>query len=174
MTQAAYSPFASRNVECIRMAPVPGAVDLLARLRGSFEPNVILEASAYVCEDPYKTQRALEGIVPATLLALMNRFSPAALLGLVVNPASSTKPGAIFGEESTRMAEAIASDAGIQKDSVLSLCELAVPRIFEALRQMQSERNLGALALQSVLGAHRGRLARLMPEPVADHLKTWL
>jgi Bacterial protein of unknown function (DUF937) len=158
------------------VAPVPSAVNLLDRLRGAFEPNVILEASAFVCEDPYKTQRALEGIVPALLLALLNRFTGPALLGLLVGKAEeeSRLATAILGSQSAQMAELIAAEAGIQQASASSLVALAAPRVVRALRQVQSERNLGATALNAVLVGHRKRLARLLPENVAEGLKSWL
>ena len=157
------------------MAPVPGAVNLLDRLRGAFETKVILEASAYVCEDPYKTQRALEGIVPALLLAMLYRFTGPSLLGLLVRSSEDAMlAGAILGPQSAEMAEIIASEAGIQQESAASLLALAAPRVVEALRQVQRERNLGAAALNSVLQGHRPRLARLLPETVAERLKGWL
>ena len=158
------------------MAPVPGAVNLLDRLRGAFEPSVILEASAFVCEDPYKTQRALEGIVPALLLAMLHRFTGSGLLGLLVGrpPEDSRLAAAILGPQSAQMAELIASEAGIQCESASSLLSLAAPRVVAALRQVQRERNLGATALNTVLAGHRQRLGRLLPETVADGLKGWL
>lgn len=158
------------------MAPVPGAVNLLDRLRGAFEPSVILEASAFVCEDPYKTQRALEGIVPALLLAILHRFTGPALLGLLVGKGEEETrlAAAILGPQSAQMAELIASEAGIQQESASSLLSLAAPRVVKALRQVQSERNLGAAALNAVLLGHRPRLARLLPENVAEGLKSWV
>ena len=158
------------------MAPVPGAVNLLERLRGAFDPKVILEASAFVCEDPYKTQRALEGIVPALLLAMLHRFTGSALLGLLVGrPEENARlAAAILGPQSAQMAELIASEAGIAQASASSLLSLAAPRVVAALRQVQSERNLGAAALNTVLAGHRPRLARLLPESVAEGLKGWL
>lgn len=154
------------------MAPVPGAVNLLDRLRGAFPPGVILEASAYVCEDPYKTQRAFEGIVPALLLGVMHRFHGSSLLALVLN--RRVEASSILGSDAPEMAEWIALEAGIQKESAVSLLSLAAPRLVEALRALQSERNLGAAALESVLAGHRARVARLLPESLAERLAGWL
>lgn len=158
------------------MAPVPGAVNLLDRLRGAFEPSVILEASAFVCEDPYKTQRALEGIVPALLLAMLHRFTGSGLLSLLVgrNEGDARLAAAILGPQSDQMVELIASEAGIGRESAISLLSMAAPRVIDALRQVQRERNLGAAALNTVLAGHRPRLARLLPESVAEGLKGWL
>ena len=156
------------------MAPVPGAVNLLDRLRGAFSPGVILEASAFVCEDPYKTQRALEGIVPTLLLALIHRFPGSSLLGLLLNRQAPTEAAAILGPASAEMTEWIASEAGIQRESAASLLSLAAPKIVDALRLMQSERNMGAAALETVLNAHRPRVGRLLPESLAERLKSWL
>jgi hypothetical protein len=117
------------------MAPVPGAVNLLDRLRGAFSPGVVLEASAFVCEDPYKTQRALEGIVPALVLAVTHRFHGSSLLSLLLNRLAPLEAVAILGPEAPVMTEWIAAETGIQNESAVSLLSLAAPRVLEALRK---------------------------------------
>jgi len=156
------------------MAPVPGAVNLLDRLRGAFSPGVILEASAFVCEDPYKTQRALEGIVPALFLSLLRNFSGSSLLALLLNHQKAPEAGAILGPASGEMTEWIAAETGIARESAASLLSLAAPKLVDALRLVQSERNLGASALEAVMRGHSPRIRRLLPESLAERLQSWL
>ena len=175
------------------------AIDLVDLVKGYLTPDVIQKASGYVGESSGATQKALGGIVPTLVAALMSTASTndgarklARTLdsgkfdGSVLNSVTSLFSGgmttqstlgsgksildSLFDSKLGSIGDLIARFAGIRTESATSLLALAAPLVMHVLSQQRASVGSDASSLASLLGSQRSLLTGLLPAGVASVL----
>jgi outer membrane protein OmpA-like peptidoglycan-associated protein len=175
------------------------AVDLIDLVKGHLTPDVIQNAATYVGESSGTTQKALVGIVPTLIGALMNKASTSEgaqqLVGLLdagkydgsaltsvsrlfgggVVTQSTLNAGkglldSLFGAKMGDVSSLLARFSGARPESATSLLALAAPLVMHVLGQQRSSIGTGTASLASLLGAQRSSLAGLLPAGLVSAL----
>jgi len=168
------------------------AVDLMDLVKGYVTPDVIENAATYVGESKGTTQKALAGIVPTLIGALMNKASTSegaqqlvGLLdagkydgsaltsvtrlfggGVVTQTTLSAGKGlldSLFGAKMGDVGSLLARFSGVRPESATSLLALGAPLVMHVIGQQRPSIGPGASSLASLLGAQRSSLAGLLP-----------
>jgi OmpA-OmpF porin, OOP family len=168
------------------------AVDLIDLVKGYLTPDVIQNTATYVGESGGTTQKALAGIVPTLIGALMNKASTSdgaqqlvGLLdagkydggaltsvtrlfggGVVTQSTLSAGKGlldSLFGARIGDVSSLLARFSGARPESATSLLALAAPLVMHVIGQQRPSIGSSASSLASLLGAQRSSLAGLLP-----------
>ena len=175
------------------------AIDLVDLAKGYLTQDVIQTASSYVGESSGPTQKALAGIAPTLVSALMNKASTsdgaqqlirtldagkydgsALLNAKSLFGGDASAPGALpagtglldslFGPKLDLVRDLIARFSGIRPDSALSLLAMAMPLVMHVIGQQRGLVGSDASSLADLLGSQRSLLTGLLPVGVASAL----
>ncbi len=168
------------------------ATNLLDLVKGHLTPDIVDKAASYVGESGPATQKALAGILPTILAALMNqgstsggvqqiaqmldtgRYDGSALanLGSLFGGGSSTQDAlgagrgileSLFGSKLGGVTDLIARSSGVRPSSASSLMALATPIIMHVLGRQRAQAGGTIPALTALLGEQKGFLSGLLP-----------
>lgn len=175
------------------------AIDLVDVVKGYLTPEVIEKAAIHVGESSGATQKALAGIVPALVGALMNKASTSdgaqQLLRMIevgkyggnaLNGVTSMFGGgaptqsmlsigqsivdSLFGTKTGDVSSVLARFAGIRPASASSLLALAAPLVLHVLGRQRASVGPGPSSLASLLGEQRNVLAGVLPADLGSLL----
>ena len=175
------------------------AIDLVDLAKGYLTPDVLQNASSYVGESSGATQKALAGIAPTLISALMNKASTSegaqqltrtldsgkydgSALGNVKSlfgggasapgtlPAGMGLLDSLFGSKLDLIRDLIARSSGVRSDSALSLLAMAMPFVMHVIGQQRALVGSDASSLTDLLGSQRCLLTGLLPAGVASAL----
>ena len=174
------------------------AIDLVDLVKGYLTPDVIQTASSYVGESSGATQKALAGIAPTLVSALVNmastgdgaqqlmrtldagKYDGSALGNLQSlfgggSAAGTLSAGkglldSLFGPKLDVVRDLIARFSGIRSDSALSLLTMAMPVIMHAIGQQRAVVGSDATSLANLLGSQRSLLTGLLPAGIGSAL----
>ncbi len=168
------------------------ATNLLDLVKGYLTPDIVDKAASNVGESGPATQKALAGIIPTILAALMNqgstsggvqqiaqmldtgRYDGSALanLGSLFGGGSSTQDAlgagkgileSLFGSKLGGVTDLIARSSGVRPSSASSLMALATPIIMHVLGRQRAQAGGTIPALTALLGEQKGFLSGLLP-----------
>lgn len=168
------------------------ATDLVDLAKGFITPDVILKASGYIGESSNATQKALAGIVPTIVSALMNFASTAegaqqlartldsgnydgsALRGvtnmfsggMTTQNALGAGKGILdwlFGTKLGGVADLVSRASGVRSESATSLLAMAAPLVMHLIGQQRSSIGSDPSALTKLLGSQKSFLTGLLP-----------
>jgi len=168
------------------------ATDLVDLARGYITPDVIQKASGYIGESSGTTQKALAGIVPTIISALMNsasttegaqqlartldsgKYDGSALSGVTNmfsgGMATQNALGAgkgildwLFGTKLGGVADLVSRASGVRSASATSLLALAAPLVMHLIGQQRSSLGSDPAALTKLLGSQKSLLTGLLP-----------
>jgi OOP family OmpA-OmpF porin len=168
------------------------ATNLLDLVKGYITPDIVDKAASYVGESGPATQKALSGILPTIIAALMNqgstaggvqqiaqmldsgRYDGSALsnLGSLLGGGSSTQDAlgagkgileSLFGSKLGGVTDLIARFSGVRPSSASSLMALATPIIMHVLGRQRARAGGTIPALTALLGEQKGFLSGLLP-----------
>jgi len=157
------------------------AIDLVDLAKGYLTPDVLQNASSYVGESSGATQKALAGIAPTLISALMNKASTSegaqqltrtldsgkydgSALGNVKSlfgggasapgtlPAGMGLLDSLFGSKLDLIRDLIARSSGVRSDSALSLLAMAMPFVMHVIGQQRALVGSDASSLTDLLG----------------------
>jgi outer membrane protein OmpA-like peptidoglycan-associated protein len=168
------------------------AIDLVDLVKGYLTPDVIGKASDLVGESSGATQKALGGIVPTLVSAVMNTASTnegsqqlvrtldaGKYNGSALNSAASLFTGglatqngltagrglveSLFGSKLGGVTDLLARFAGIRPESASSLLALAAPLVMHVIGNQRTAIGPDASSLSSLLRSQRSMLSGLLP-----------
>src|SRR5215471_2034413 len=175
------------------------AIDLVDLVKSYLTPDVIQAASSHVGESSGATQKALGGIAPMLISALMNKASTSDGAQQLIRALDAGKydgsaltnvktlfgggasapgplPGmglldSLLGSKLDLVRDLIARFSGVRSDSVLSLMAMAMPLVLHAIGQQRALVGSDATSLANLLGSQRSLLTGLLPAGVASALE---
>ena len=168
------------------------AVDLVDLVKGYLTPDLIQKASGYVGESGGATQKALGGIVPTLVSALVHTASTddgakqlARTLdngkydGSALNSVTSLFAGgmttqsalgagkaildSLFGSKLSGVGDLIARLTGVRTESALSLLALAAPLVMHVIGRQRASIGSDASSLAQLLGSPKTLLTGVLP-----------
>src|SRR4030095_15826682 len=168
------------------------AVDLVDLVKRYITPDLIRKAAGYVGETSGATQKALGGIVPTLVSALVHTASTddgakqlARTLytgkydGSALNSVTSLFAGgmttqsalgagkgildSLFGSKLSGVSELIARLTGVRTQSALSLLALAAPLVMHVIGRQRASIGSDASSLAQQLGSQKSLLTGLLP-----------
>src|SRR5262245_51601608 len=168
------------------------ATDLVDLVRGYLTPDLIQKASGYIGESSGATQKALGGIVPTLVSALVNtastdegvqqvtrtldagKYDGSALRsvtnlfsgGMTTQNALGAGTGildSLFGSKLGGVSDLIARFAGVRSESAMSPLALAAPLVMNVVGQQRAATGSDASTLARLLGSQKNLLTGLVP-----------
>jgi OmpA-OmpF porin, OOP family len=168
------------------------AIDLVDVVKGYLTPDVIQKAATHVGESSGTTQKALAGILPTLVVALMYKASTSdgaqQLLRMIevgrydgnaLNNVTSLFGGgaptqgalsagrgildSLFGTKLGDASSVLARAAGVRPESASSLLALAAPLVMHVLGRQRASVGPGAASLANLLGEQSTFVTGLLP-----------
>jgi OOP family OmpA-OmpF porin len=169
------------------------AVSLLETFQTHLTSDVLQQISAFIGEDPARTETAVQAAVPSLLAGLRERMSTTTgservmslinqvgtRLDVATLLAGSAPPfadlatlgsgllAAIFGGNLASINETLANIAGMPAESALSLLSLLTSIVLGVLGREVSEQHLAAADLASMLESQRDEINAFVPAALA-------
>lgn len=164
------------------------AFNILDAVRGFLTPDILSKASSYMGESETAVSKALNGLIPASLLGItqkaeaggaqsvLDAAKKANTTGILNSLTSAFSSGgggipdfapgllsSVLGDKVGGIANAIAQFAGIKGSSAASLVGSIVPLILALLGKQADTSNLGASGLLSLLSGQKSAFMNALP-----------
>lgn len=163
------------------------AFDLIDTLKNLFNNDFSNKAAAQLGENESSVQKALGGIIPAVLAALLNKAGSGdtgGLIGMIkdaagihlsqpANLGGGLPPGllakgadilrSLFGNKAGDLTGAIASYAGIKVQSAETLLQTAAPASLGVIGQQAAAQNIGPSGIMDILTSQKDKILAAVP-----------